>query len=325
MLHEGPSADYAYLNKLRQNKFDGSGRMGGSKRNGKLVSRQRNAKHPKRGDSRCCDNRTMLPLSFVVALRDIPFRVLILPRSADFARRGIQRAEQVIVLNTQKLRGRTGFIDPAIYVNYIYRGVYDGHPTRNEFTSGEITSVQALWRDSQELHRRSKGNWSGDVVSVYLPSPTNKSRQCCAALESSTSPKSALMIRATLLMKSNPSMDRIHLVHLFMTDNFNTRLMMIAVVTWRHPRPEIFICTRHSSNLRGVCIVSSGFSDGYCTPNSVLVPDNRDACLIFLGALEEGCGAFVAVAFVNLGSIRWMVELVRRDWPSRPAISPQAR
>jgi hypothetical protein len=50
---------------------------------------------------------------------------------------------------------------------------------------------------------------------------------------------------------------------------------------------------------------SWGFSDA-CKQNSVLIKDNGDPCLIEFGlleALEEGCGAFVAVMLVNLDSV----------------------
>ncbi|KAF9518530.1 hypothetical protein BS47DRAFT_260685 [Hydnum rufescens UP504] len=54
---------------------------------------------------------------------------------------------------------------------------------------------------------------------------------------------------------------------------------------------------------------AQGIPHGDLRGNSVLIKDNGDACLTnfgLLGALEEGCGAFVAVALVNLGSVRWM-------------------
>ena len=41
----------------------------------------------------------------------------------------------------------------------------------------------------------------------------------------------------------------------------------------------------------------------------MLIKDNGDACLTnfgLVGALEEACDAFVAIALVNLGSVRWM-------------------
>jgi hypothetical protein len=109
--------------------------------------------------------------------------------------------------------------------------------------------------------------------------------------------------------------------------------MIMIVVARGRPWSEIFTCARHSSWVtfsfmyrilrlltldyrqgsagRASCVFrrSWGFSDAYCKQNSVLIKDNGDACLTnfgLLGALEEGCGAFVAVALVNLGSVRWM-------------------